>query len=203
MGITLLKNWRVSFTACCRKSKNLSHFPAVDEKVFISGTHIMTALNKVEGHYLRTEVRRDARRSLEEFGNCVLSTIASRSVKRQGMSCFFPAIVVVGDEVVLFQLFNKLLDGILEKKWTRGSEIEACRAEYQSFVQDQRQLERSCTRSRPDEGDVLSFCSAQVGFCACQHLYKMYASYPLKHAVLTSMSRFVFLMRFCCFRYSS
>ena len=28
-------------------------------------------------------------------------------------------------------------------------------------------------RSRPDVGDVLSFCSAQVGFRARQHLYKV------------------------------
>ena len=107
--------------------------------------------------------------------NSVLSTVASRSVIRQGLSCFCSAIVVGGDDVALFQLFNKLLkllDGLLEKGWTKGSEVEACRAEYQAFVQEQRQLERSSTRSRPDVGDVLSFCSAQAGFRARRHLYK-------------------------------
>ena len=34
----------------------------------------------------------------------------------------------------------------------------------------QRQLERSPSRSRPDIGDVLSFCFLQADFCACQHL---------------------------------
>ena len=81
--------------------------------------------------------------------------------------------MVGGDDVAPLKLFNKLLDGLLEKGWTRGSEVEACRAEYQSYVQEQRQLERSSTRSRPDVGDVLSFCSAQADFRARGHLYKV------------------------------
>ena len=134
---------------------------------------MMAALGKVSSHYLQKEFRRDARRFLEDFLNCVLSTVAARSVIGQGLSCFCPAIVVAGDDVAPLQLFNKLLDGLLEKGWIRGSEVEACRAEYQSFVQEQRQLERSSTRSRPDAGDVLSFCSGQAGFRARRHLYKV------------------------------
>ena len=61
----------------------------------------------------------------------------------------------------------------MEKGWSRGSEVEACPAENQSFVQEQKQLERSSTRSRPDVGDVLSLCSAQAGFRARRHLYKV------------------------------
>ena len=68
--------------------------------------------------------------------NCVLSTVASKPVIGQDFSCFCPAIVVGGDDMATFQLFKKLLDGLLEKGWTRGSEVETCRAEYQSFVQD-------------------------------------------------------------------
>ena len=152
---------------------NYSRLPAIDEKDFFVGTRVMAALGKVGSHYLQKEFRRDARRFLEEFANCVLSTVAARSVIGQGLSCFCPAIAVGGDDVAPLQLFNKLLDGLLEKGWTRGSEVEACRAEYQSFVQEQRQLERSSTRSRPGVGDVLSFCSAQAGFRACRHLYKV------------------------------
>ena len=51
--------------------------------------------------------------------------------------------------------------------------MEACKSEYQSFVQEQRQLERTATRSRPDVGNVLSFCSAQAGFRVRSHLYKV------------------------------
>ena len=72
--------------------------------------------------------------------------------------------MVGGDDVAPFQLFNELLAGLLEKGWTKVSEVEACPADYQAFVREQRQLERWSTRSRPDVGGVLSFCSVQAGF---------------------------------------
>ena len=152
---------------------NHSRFPAIDDKDFLVGSRVMAALGKGGIHYLQKEFRHDARRFLEDFVNCVLSTVAARSVIGQCLSCFCPAIVVGGDDVAPLQLLNKLLDGLLERGWTRGSEVEACRAGYQSFVQEQRQLERSSTRSRPDVGDVLSFCSAQAGFRVRRHLYKV------------------------------
>ena len=152
---------------------NQSRYPAIEEKDFLAGTRVMAALGKVGSHYLHTEFRRDSRRFLEEFVNCVLSTVASRSVNGQALSCFCLAIVVGGDDVAPFQLFNKLLEGLLEKGWTRRSEVEECRAEYQSFVQEQRKLEQLSTRSRTDVGDILSFCSAQVGFRARLYLYRV------------------------------
>ena len=152
---------------------NHSRFPAIDEKDFLANTRVMAALDKVGSQYLQKEFRRGARRFLKDFVNCVLSTVASRSVIGQGLCCFCPALVVGGDDVAPFQLFNKLLDGLLEKGWTKGSEVEACRAEYQSFVHEQRQLERSSANCRPDVGDVLTFCSAQAGFRARRHLYKV------------------------------
>ena len=133
----------------------------------------MAALDKVGRQYLRAEFRRDACRFLAEFVNCLLSTVASRSAIGQGMSSFCPAIVVGGDNVAPFQLFNMLLDGLFQKGWNKGSEIEACNAENQSFVKEQRQLERTSTESRPDVWDVLSFCSAQAGLRALQHLYNV------------------------------
>ena len=150
-----------------------SLFPTIDDKDFLAGTRVMAALDKVGSHYLLTEFHRDARRFLEESVNCVLSTVVSRSVIGQGLCCFCLAIVVGGDDVPPFQLFNKLLEGLLEKVWTRGSEVEACWSEYQSFLQERRLLERSATRSRPDVGDFLSLCSAQAGFSARRHLYKV------------------------------
>ena len=83
----------------------------------------MAALDRVGSHYLQKEFRRDARRFLEDFVNCVLSTVAARSVIGQGLSCFCPAIVVGGDDVALLQLFNNFLDGPLEKGWTRGARL--------------------------------------------------------------------------------
>ena len=152
---------------------NHSRFPAIDDKDFLTGTRVMAALDENGSHYLQKEFRRDARCFLEDFVSCVLSTVASRSVIGQGLSCFCPANVVEGDDAAPLQLFNKLLDGLLEKGWTRGSEVEACRAEYQSFVQEQRQLSGRPRGAAPDVGDVLSFCSGQAGFRARRHLYKV------------------------------
>ena len=166
-SLTLVEQWEEYVVS------NHSRFAPNDDKHFLEGTRVMAALSKVGSHYLLKEFHLDARRFLEDFVNCVLSTVAARSVIGQGLSCFCPAIVVGGDDVAPLQLFNKLLDGLLEKGWTKGSEVEACRAEYQSFVQEQRQLERSSTRSRPDVGDVLSFCSRQAGFRARRHMYKV------------------------------
>ena len=92
---------------------NHSRFRAIDDKNFLVGTRVMAALGKVSSHYLQKEFRRDARRFLEDFVNCVLSTVSARSVIGQGLRCFCPAIVVGGDDVAPLQLFNKLLVGLL------------------------------------------------------------------------------------------
>ena len=102
---------------------NHSRFPAVDDKNIPVGTRVMAALGKVGSHYLQKEFRRDARRFPEDFVNCVLSTVAARCVIGQGLSCFCPAIVVDGDEVAPLQLFNKLLDGLLEKVGPGGAKL--------------------------------------------------------------------------------
>ena len=80
-----------------------------------------------------------------------------------------------------------------------GSEVEACRAEYQSFVQEQRQLERSSTRSRPDVGDVLSFCSGQAGLRAGRHLYKNKKCIVAKQACGSSPCELSHLFMQLCF----
>ena len=105
--------------------------------------------------------------------NCVLSTVATRSAIGQGLSYFFPPILVGGDEHAPMQLFDMLLDGLLEKGWVRGAEMEARKSEYQSFVQEQRQLERTSTRSRPDVVNVLTFCSSQAVFRVRRHLFRV------------------------------
>ena len=136
-------------------------------------TRVLAALNKIGSSYLKQGFQRDARRFLEEFTTSVLSTVAARSKVGQGLNCFCPAIIIGGDDHAPLHLLGLLLDWLLERGWIKGSEIEACRAEYQSFVQEQRQLERSSKRSRPDIGDVPSFCSSQAGFCARQNLLKV------------------------------
>ena len=152
---------------------NHSKFPPIADGEFLAETRLLAALNKIGSSYLQREFQRDARRFLEEFMNSALSTVAARSKTGQGLSCFCPAIIIGGDDHAPLHLLGLLLDRLLDRRWVKGSEIEACRSEYQSFVQEQRQLERSSTRSRPDIGDVLSFCSSQDGFRARQHLFKV------------------------------
>ena len=140
---------------------------------FLFGMRVLAALNKIGSSYLKKEFQRDARRFLVEFTTSVLSTVTARSKIGQGLSLFCPAIIIGGDNHAPLHLLALLLDGLLERGWIKGSEIEACRAEYQSFIQEQQQLERSSTRSRPDVGDVLPICSSQVGFRARQHLFNV------------------------------
>ena len=81
---------------------NHSRFPGIDDTNFLVGTRVMAALGKVGSHYLQKDFRRDTRRFLEDFVNCVLSTVVASSVIGQGLSCFCPAFVVGGDDVAHF-----------------------------------------------------------------------------------------------------
>ena len=109
---------------------NCSKFPSIANESFLSRTRVLRALNKIGSSYWRREFQRHARRFLEEFTNSVLSTVAVRSRIGQWLSCFCPAIIIVGDNHASLQLLGLLLDGLLERGWIKGSEIEACRPEY-------------------------------------------------------------------------
>ena len=152
---------------------NHSRFAAIEEDRFLAGTRVLSALEKVGSSYLKKEFGRDCRKFLEDFVSCILSTVAARSAIGQGLSCFCPPVLIGGDDHAPFQLFDLLLDGLLAKGWVRGGDREACKSEYQSFVHEQRLLERTSTRGRPDVGNVLTFCSSQAGFRARSHLYKV------------------------------
>ena len=80
---------------------------------------------------------------------------------------------LVGTTLLLCSFPTSSRMGCWRRVGPGGSEVEACRAEYQSFVQEHRQLERSSTSSHPDVGDVLSFCSGQAGFRTRRHLYEV------------------------------
>ena len=146
---------------------NHSKFASIEEDRFPAGIRMLSALEKVGSSYLKKEFRRDYRKFLEDCVNCVLSTVATRSVIDQGLSCFCPPILVGGDDHSPMQLFDMLLDGLLEKGCVRGAEMEACKLKYHSFVQEQRQRERNTSRSRPEVGNVVTFCSSQGGFRVC------------------------------------
>ena len=165
--LPLVEKWEEYMTP------NHSQFAAIEEDRFLAGTRVSSALEKVGISYLKKEFRRDSRKFLEDFVSCVLSTVAARSSIGQGLSCFCPPVLIGGDDHAPLQLFDLLLDGLLAKGWVRGSDMEACKSEYQSFVQEQRLLERTSRRGRPDVGNVLTFCSSQAGFRVRSHLYKV------------------------------
>ena len=108
---------------------NHSKFAAIEED-FFAGSQLLSALGIVGSYYLKKEFRRDCRKFLEDFVNCVLSTVAARSVISQGLSCFCPPILVGGDDHASMELFDMLLDVLLEKGWVRG---EVCRDRVLQF----------------------------------------------------------------------
>ena len=152
---------------------NHSSFTAVEEDQFLVGTRVHAALEKLTSHYLKRELRSSARRFLEEFTSTVLSTVAARSKLGQGISCFCPEIIIGGDDHSAFFLFGQLLDGLNACGWEKGSNVEACKAEFQSFVNDQRQVECNASRRQSDISNVVSYLTQQSGFRSRRHLYRV------------------------------
>ena len=120
---------------------NHSSFTAIEEEQFLVGTRVHAALEKMTSQYLKKEFRSSARRFLGEFTSTVLSTVAARSKLGQGVSCFFTEIKIGGVDHSAFFLFGQLLDGLVAIRWEKGITVEACKADFQSFGNDQRQLE--------------------------------------------------------------
>ena len=152
---------------------NHSSFAAIDEEQFLVGTRIHSALEKMPSSYLRKEFRSNARRFLDDFCSTILSTVAARSKLGQGVSCFCHEIVLGDDDHSAFFLYGQLLDGLVECGCEKGSHVEACKAEFQSFVQEQRQLERHSTRKRHDVGTILAYFAHQYGFQSRKHLFRV------------------------------
>ena len=75
---------------------NDSQIPPIEEKEFLPRSRVAGAREKVSNVYLRNEFRKDARNFLEELTSAVLSTVAARSDVGQGLSSFYPKIVVRG-----------------------------------------------------------------------------------------------------------
>ena len=155
------------------KLPNHSPFAAIGEEHFLVRTRVHAALEKMTSQYLKNEFRNSAGRFLEEFTSTVLSTVAARSKLGQGVSCFCPEIIIGGDNHSAFFLFGQLLDGLLTCGWEKGSTVEACKAEFQSFVNDQRHLECHASRKHSDISNVLSNLTHQSGLRSRRHLYRV------------------------------
>ena len=127
---------------------NHSAFVAIEEEHFLVGTRIHAALEKMSSS-LKKEFRSNARCFFEEFCSTILSTVAARSKLGQRVSCFCPEIILGGDDHSAFFLYGQILGGIVECGLEKRSNVEACKAEFQSSVREQRQLERHSTRKHP------------------------------------------------------
>ena len=152
---------------------NHSSFAAIGEEHFLVGTRVHAALEKMTSQYLKKEFRNSARRFLEEFTSTVLSAVAARSKLGQGVSCFCPEIIIRGDDHSAFFLFGQHLDSLVACGWEKGSIVEACKAEFQYFVNDLRQLECHPSRKHSDVSNVLSYLTHQSGFRSHRHLYRV------------------------------
>ena len=152
---------------------NHSSFTAIEYQHFIVGTRVHAALEKMTSQYLKKEFRSSARRFLEDFTSTVLSTVAAGSKLGQGVSCFCPEVIIGGDNHSAFFPFGQLLDGLVESGWEKGSAVEARKAEFQSFVNDQRQLECHASQKHSDISNVLSYLTHQSGFHSRRRLYRV------------------------------
>ena len=151
---------------------NHSCFAAIAEDHFLEGTRLLASLEKTNSSFLRKEFRRDCRRFVEYLVSTILSTVAARSPIGQRLSCFRPEIAIGGDNYSAFHLFGQLLDGLLELGWVRGSEVEPAKAEFHSFVREQRQVETRGNRSRAPINSVFAFCN-QRSFRSRRNLHKV------------------------------
>ena len=135
---------------------NHSCFGAIPEEHFLEGTRLLSSLEKINSSFLRKEFRRNCRRFLEDLVSTILSTVAARS---PGSQLFLPGDCDCDDNFSAFHLFGQLLDGLLELDWVRGSEVEPAKAEFHSFMREQRQVETSSSRSRAPINSVFAFCN--------------------------------------------
>ena len=78
-----------------------------------------------------------------------------------------------GDNYSAFFRLGQRLDGLVECDREKGSKVEACMAEWEFFMREQRQLERHSTRKRPDIGNVLDYLEQQNWFQSRHHLYRV------------------------------
>ena len=166
-SLPLVENWENYMLP------NHSSFAAIEEEHFLVGTRVHAALEKLSSSYLKKQFRNNVRRFLDEFCCTILSTAAARSQLGQGVSCFCSEIVLGGDDRSPLFLHGQLLDGFGECGWEKGSKVEACKVEFQSFVLEQRQLERHSTRKRPDVGNIPAYFAQQTGFQSRRHLLRV------------------------------
>ena len=153
---------------------NHSGFVAVSLDNFLVGSRFLEYLSKLPSPSLRASFKRDCFTFLEDLVSQILPTTAARSPTGRGMSAFCPEILVGGDSYSVFLLFGELVDSLVRSKWLKSADAEATRAEFQSFVRDQREMEWG---DEKDVGDIMSFYVSQHGFRSRLNLYRVSSSF--------------------------
>ena len=149
-------------------------FAAIEEEHFLVGTRVHATLEKMSSSYFKKEFPSNARCFNDDFCGTILWTVPASSKLGQGVSCFCPEIILGGDDHSAFFLYGQLLDVLIECGWEKGANVEACKAEFLSFVREQRQLERHSMRKRPDVGNILAYFAQQTGFQSRMHLLRVF-----------------------------
>ena len=137
---------------------NHSSFERIDYEQFLCGSTVLTFLEKVNSVYLRKEFKQNCLDFLEDLTSNVLSSLCARSPVGRGLSAFCPEILIGGDDHSALSLFSELINALGRMKWLKSSEKEGCKAEFQSFVRDQRDLEYGPSVRRPTVDNILDYC---------------------------------------------
>ena len=153
---------------------NHSSFASVSLDNFLVGSRFLEYVSKLPSPSLRASFKQDCFTFFEDLISQILSTTAARSPIGRGMSAFCPEILVGGDSYSVFLLFGELVDSLVRSKWIKSADAEATRAEFQSFVRDQREMEWGEER---DVGDIMVFYVSQHGFRSRLNLYRVSSSF--------------------------
>ena len=111
-----------------------SKIPVIQEERFSIGPRVLVTLEKVESYHLKCVLQRAARQLLDHFVNSLCFHRCIQVCCRRKAALFLPS------HFYRPRWLDIMLDGLLEEGLIKVSEIEACRAECQLLVTEQKQL---------------------------------------------------------------
>ena len=112
-SLPLVEKWQEYILA------NYLFFASIAKEHILERTRLLAALEKVNSvYFLRTAFRKNCHHFFKEFESTILSTVATRSLIGQGLSCFCPEIIFEwGGNCSAFYLLRQLMDWLLGHGW--------------------------------------------------------------------------------------
>ena len=172
--------------------------------VITSGTHTCALIQQVKkmasisddlflaNHSFREELlqakmsgskdfRLDCRKFLDQLVEKVHKTVYYSSPVAQGLYSFFPELLFQGDDVVVFDLFTKLVNSLARCSTLSADEVATSKAEFLSFVVEVRRHHTDSGVAISDTKDIMVYllrqfsfqsrhCSARVFKLCCQFI---------------------------------